>query len=201
MQHPDLSAIVNLHICTINHFFLTCLGPHFLRELYAGIMEDPAGIAYVVETQDKILGFVAGTDQPNGFYKRLLYKQWWRFGLAAIPAYIRKPSILPRLLRAVQIPSQPVPADKCGTLMSIAVDPAVQNQGVGKKLVHTFLMEAQKRGLEYVNLTTDACDNEGVNAFYKGRGFILDHSYTTPEGRMMNEYLYPLTNLKDYDHW
>lgn len=80
--------------------------------------------------------------------------------------------------------------------MSIAVDPKYQGQGIGKKLVKAFLTQAKKRDLEYINLTTDALNNDAVNHLYVSTGFKLYRGYTTPEGRKMNEYLFQRSRLE-----
>ena len=43
---------------------------------------------------------------------------------------------------------------------------------------------------KYINLETDACDNDAVNNFYLRNGFQLARNYVTAEGRKMNEYRY-----------
>ena len=40
----------------------------------------------------------------------------------------------------------------------------------------------------YINLETDAENNDAVNRFYVKNGFELARSYFSPEGREMNEY-------------
>jgi len=68
----------------------------------------------------------------------------------------------------------------------------MQRQGIGRLLVRAFLDEACVRELENINLTTDSFDNDGVNRFYQRLGFSLLRTYTTPEGRKMNEYIIAL---------
>ncbi len=79
--------------------------------------------------------------------------------------------------------------ENCATLMSVAVAPDAQGGGIGKLLINAFLAEAKNRGVQQVNLTTDKVNNESVNAFYQKLGFNKIASFTTPEGREMNEYL------------
>ena len=165
------------------------MGASFLTLLYRATITDPSGIAIIVMNENKTTGFVTGTSQPSGFYKRLLKKHVLGFGVASLEGFLRKPSILPRLLRAFSMPGQPLPAENCATLMSIAIDPDCQNLGIGKLLVNAFIEEARSRGSQFVNLTTDAVNNEAANHFYKSLGFELFRKYTTPEGRIMNEYL------------
>lgn len=192
MTMGDCSAVVTIHLHSFQGFFLSFLGYHFLRELYSGILEDPSGIAFVFEDQGHITGFVAGTDHPAGFYRRLLRKRWWRFGFASLPALFKRPYVVLRLLRALAKPKQVTVEKGRGTLMSIAVLPDSQKKGIGSMLVRSFLKEATKRGLHQVDLTTDKLNNDPVNAFYLREGFSQLLSFVTTEGREMYEYVIDL---------
>jgi ribosomal protein S18 acetylase RimI-like enzyme len=188
MQVGDLESIVQIHLDAFPHFFLTFLGPAFLSKLYLCILYDKSGIAFVYAPDSRIVGFVVGTDQPSGFYHRVLRRHWWRFGLASISSVIKQPMIIPRLLRAFSSPYQFQAPQGSGTLMSIAVNPDAQGSGVGQILLHAFMKEASCRGLSMINLTTDRCENDRVNRFYRKAGFTLSRTLTTHEGREMNEY-------------
>lgn len=188
----DVPECVCIHMQAFQGFFLTFLGEQFLRELYTAIASDPSGIGFVAGNSEGLLGFVVGTDQPPGLYRRLLRRRWWNFALASLGALIKRPGIFPRLLRAFTKPAQKMEVRNCGTLMSIAVLPEAQGKRIGQILVTAFLCEAARRGLEYVNLTTDRLNNESVNKFYTRMGFKLLRDYVTPEGRLMNEYIIQL---------
>ncbi len=184
----DVDAVVKIHLASFQGFFLTFLGTSFLREFYAGVCEDQSGIA-IVYVDDSISGFVVGTVQPSGFYRRLIQKRWWKFGIASLLPVIRKPSIVSRLLRAFTLPTEMSATQiNTGTLMSLAVMRNCQGQGIGKQLVSAFLEGSRKRQIEVVNLTTDAIDNEATNEFYSKIGFTCARTFATPEGRLMNEY-------------
>lgn len=73
--------------------------------------------------------------------------------------------------------------------MSLCVLPSIQGCGLGKALVDAFLKESEARGVEAVDLTTDAVANDSVNQFYRKLGFELSRTFVTPEGRRMNEYV------------
>jgi ribosomal protein S18 acetylase RimI-like enzyme len=189
MQPCDVESIVRVHLDAFQGFFLTFLGSSFLKEFYNGVCEDPSGIALVYDDQG-VAGFVAGTVQPSGFYKRLIQKRWWKFGLASLRPLIRKPSIVPRLLRALTLPADVSNLQsKTGTLMSLAVISGCQGRGIGKQLVSSFLEDSRKGGVGIVNLTTDAVDNDITNEFYLRMGFTCARTFATPEGRPMNEYV------------
>lgn len=189
MTNEDAADVVAIHLAAFPGFFLTFLGPRFLRELYRGIVSDAAGIAWVAEEEGRVLGFVAGTDSPSRFYRRLIERRVLRFAVAAAVPFLRRPSILPRLLRAFRKPAERGEAsERRAELMSLAVAPSGQGSGAGALLVERFLEEARRRGVETVCLTTDAVANEKVNRFYERLGFTRARELTTAEGRRMNEY-------------
>jgi len=197
MKPSDVDAVVKVHTQAFHGFFLTFLGAAFLRELYSGLLLDASGIAYVYD-DGAVRGFVAGTDNSAGFYMRLLRQRWWRFGLASVGAILRRPSIIPRLLRAVRVPAQDTLHERRGILMSIAVYPDFQGKHCGSCLVNAFLSAALQRNLAEVILTTDQDNNERANYFYQKLGFELARSFITPEGRRMNEYIIDLTTRSSY---
>lgn len=196
-QRADVQSIVAVHREGFPGFFLTFLGPVFLRELYTATLTDPDGIGFVAVDQ-KTIGFVIGTMHPAGFYRRLLYRHWWRFALASVPPALRRMSIIPRLLRAFSMPNKVVQQEGRGNLMSITVLPEAQGLGVGQALVLAFLNEASTRGLRHVDLTTDRDANEAANHFYQSLGFVCERTFVTPEGRAMNEYVIDMTSLPDH---
>jgi len=196
MRWSDTATVVAVHLEAFPGFFLSFLGPSFLRELYSSIVLDAAGISFVCCQGTRIKGFVAGTIQPAGFYSRLVRQRWWRFALASTKPALFKPVIIPRLFRALRMPSEVQSQLGVGTLMSIGVLPDAQRQGIARELVKRFLFKAKRRGLTQVNLTTDRLNNEKVNQFYEGLGFGVIRTFTTPEGRQMNEYAICLRNCK-----
>ena len=193
MRKEDIPGVVAVHLAGFEGFFLSVLGPAFLRELYFSLTEDLHGICLVAMEQDRVLGFVAGTSKSSGVYSRLLRQRLVRFCLAAVPAVLKQPAIVPRLINRIRSPhGEGAPTLSRGTLMSIAVHPSQQGKGIGQVLVRDFLERAAQAGCKEVDLTTDKEQNELVNHFYKQQGFRLERTFTTPEGRRMNQYLIEL---------
>lgn len=106
LRVEDLDAVIQIHNCSFPGFFLTFLGPGFLRLLYRNIAADPEGILLVAEVDNTLAGFVAGVTHQNGFYRRLIQRQKWAFAWAAGGAVARRPSILTRLWRALRRPAE-----------------------------------------------------------------------------------------------
>ena len=188
MTHSDVGESVAIHLRAFPGFFLSQLGRRFLLCLYEEILKDPSGIAFVCRQSGRVQGFVAGTTDPRGFYRRLLAGRWRRFALASVIPVVRSPLIVPRLLGAFRRPEEEPDAEGCGLLMSIGVDPQTQANGIGTMLVNEFLAECQRRGLSAVHLTTDRFENDRVNQFYSRLGFTVSRIVTTPQGRIMNDY-------------
>ncbi|MBU5613389.1 GNAT family N-acetyltransferase [Geomonas azotofigens] len=189
MSTDDVPGVVQVHLSSFPGFFLSFLGPRFLGIFYRGIREDESGIGYVyLNPAGEPAGFVAGTVNPRGFYKRLLKRDWLRFSLASLGPIARRPAAAGRIVRALLHPGQNPVGDSVAGLFSIGVLPELQGTGAGKLLVRAFLDEAAARGCRSVFLTTDRDGNDAVNLFYQKLGFTLERQYVTPQGRRMNEY-------------
>lgn len=191
LSSAHIDTVVEIHIRAFPNFFLSFLGPRFLREFYASFLLDPQGMGYTASSsKGQILGVIVGSVDPRGHFKRLLKRRWWAFCLASISAVVRRPSCAPRLFRAIfyrgESPSGPTRA----LLSSIAVDPNIQRAGVGKKLVEHWVEEARRRGAAGCYLTTDADGNDKVHAFYQGLNWCAESTYATAEGRRMYHYVY-----------
>jgi len=196
LRATDVPQVVRLHLSSFPGFFLSFLGPPFLRLYYEGIASYPhaVGLVYRLEEPGQpIVGFVCGTLGPSSFYSYLIRTRLLRFALAAAGAALRKPSIIPRLVRALTYPSQTTSAHDSATLTSIAVHPKYQNRGVGSALMKAFLEAMRARQVRSVYLTTDRDHNQPVNDFYQRHGFRIQRCFTTPEGRAMNEYVIELS--------
>jgi GNAT superfamily N-acetyltransferase len=187
----QVDFVVSLHLNAFPNFFLSCLGPRFLREFYVSFLMDPVAMAFVGhDERDEVVGAIVGPLDPRGFFSRLLRRRWWAFCRASLATALSRPSTVPRLVRALtyrgDLPEGPVRA----LLSSVAVSPSAQGRGVGKALVLRWLEEARRRGASGCYLTTDADNNDAVNRFYRSMGWKLESAYTTPQGRKMNRYVY-----------
>ncbi len=185
-----VNDIVEIHMSTFTGFFLTFLGWGFLKTLYKGFMEHPSSGVIVALEDDKLVGFCAFSEDLCGFYEFLIRKKFLQFAWFAVGAFFRKPKVLFRLLRAFTYSDESKREEAYVELSSIGVSPEVKNKGIGSKLVKKLCEITDKEKFEYIKLETDRDDNERANHFYQKNGFVLDHSYETPEGRGMNEYRY-----------
>jgi ribosomal protein S18 acetylase RimI-like enzyme len=194
-RRGEIPQIVDVHMKAFDGFFLTRMGPRFLKLLYSGFCELDGGICLVARDDGQVSGFVAGTTRPSGFFRELLVRRWLQFCLTAATAVMRNPiEVTRRCLPAVfyrgeqptNLPGRPA------LLSSLAVLPVCSGRGIGKALVEAFCFEARRSGCDSVYLLTDCTGNDSVNRFYEQCGFKLLDSVRRSGGRKMNRWLMAL---------
>lgn len=184
-----IPEVVDVHMQSFTGFFLTFLGKGFLKQLYKGFVEyNGSGLIVAVNEDDKIIGFLAYSDDLSGFYKYLIKKQLIPFAWYAGLGFLRNPRILFRLLRAFTYSGEAKREENYIELSSIGVLPEAEGNGIGSKLINALKINFDYDKYNYIKLETDAENNEAANHFYQKNGFVLDHMYETREGRKMNEY-------------
>jgi ribosomal protein S18 acetylase RimI-like enzyme len=182
--------VVPVHREAFPGFFMTQLGPRFLREYYRCVEAYPGGVLLTTSGEQGCIGFVAGFVDPASFYRELRRRRL-RLGLAACAGIVTRPQRLVTLLanhrRARGAAHQPRDS-RTAELSSLAVLPGAQGLGVGSGLVRAFVEAARVLGAERVLLTTDSDANEAVNSFYRRAGFSCVRSFEARPGRRLNEY-------------
>lgn len=191
----DVEEVARIHRVAFPGFFLSTLGEDFLAIMYRGFLDDPSCVARVaVGSRGAVVGAVAGTVDPAGFFRRLLLRRWRGLVCASVMAAIRDPRVVPRLVRGLRYRGE-AHAEASGALLSsICVDPSRQAAGVGQQLLARWVRDVAARGVASAYLTTDKADNDRVNHFYRSNGWQLAGVVITPEGREMNCYSIDLNN-------
>ncbi|HOJ10330.1 MAG TPA: GNAT family N-acetyltransferase [Clostridiales bacterium] len=188
-----IDEIVDIHMRTFTGFFLTFLGKGFLRHLYKGfIIHDKSNIIGAFDEGGNLMGFLAYSEDISQFYKQLLKKSLIPFAWYSFIAFLKKPKIMFRLLRAFTYSESSKNEDLYIELSSIGVLPVAKNKGIGTMLISELKKIVNTNNFKYIKLETDKINNDSVNAFYLKNGFKLYKSYVTREGRNMNEYRYEL---------
>ncbi|HFQ5122436.1 TPA: GNAT family N-acetyltransferase [Vibrio vulnificus] len=184
--YDDIERIVDIHINAFEGFFLTFLGARFLRILYTGFMDK--GVLRVAVVDSKVIGFSAGTEQPDVFFSNLRKEKWLSFLLAATPSLIKKPSlVIKKLYGAIFYKGDSVDMLKNSFLLSsLAVDPYSEGRGIGKFLIKDLNeLLSEKRTSETVYLITDKNENSSVLGFYNKCGFSIESEFNQSGQREM----------------
>ena len=198
VKKEDINRIVEIHIRAFPGFFLTSLGNDFLKKYYNYILEYEKSIFLIVEEDGLSVGFVAGFLDPRFFYS-ILKNQKLSLGISILKIFFKKPWIIFQILQRYKqlVKFQTQRENNSVELASLAVDPDYSGRGLGKLLIKKFLEVSKEKAATFVYLTTDTFNNEKVNNFYKNLGFKLYKMFSTPSGRIMNEYRYFFENIED----
>ena len=183
-----IPSLALLHKAAFPRFFLTQLGIPFLKTLYTGYLEDAESGIIVAEEDNRVIGLIAYSKDYPKFYKGLIKHHIIKFAFCSLGAAIRHPSFIKRLLGAFKKSESVVKTERYVELASIGVDPNCEAKGIGSALISYLKNQIDFSKFAYINLETDAVDNEAANRFYIKNGFILEREFTTAEGRKMNEY-------------
>jgi GNAT superfamily N-acetyltransferase len=193
---PDVPRIVEIHEHAFAGFFMTTLGPRFLRRFYADMIMAPDAICLVVERCGAVMGFIVGPMRPAGYFRRLFLRSGLGFAADALPALLKRPGAVgARLLRAICYRGEaPATLPGAALVSSVAVAPEAVGSGAAGALIQCYCDEAAARGMTHVYLTTDQMDNPVANRFYRKHGFEVESVLMRPDGRTMNRYLRVLAN-------
>lgn len=187
-----VNEIVDIHMQAFPGFFLTFLGEGFLKQLYKGFITHNGSNIIGTLKNGKIIGFLAYSENISQLYKYLLKKSISQFVFYSLKAFIKKPKIMFRLLRALTYSKISKRGEAYIEISSIGVLPEAKNKGVGTMLINALKETVDDGKYKYIKLETDKLNNGYANAFYIKNGFEIKDSYLTHEGRQMNEYYYYL---------
>ncbi len=193
-DHIRLDDVVSVHTAAFPKFFMTELGPMFLREYYRCVRRYPHGILLTENGAGGYDGFVCGFMDPAAFY-RDLRRHRARLGLAALAGIATRPSRLAALLanyRRAGGSAAQASARDIAELSSLGVRPTASGAGIGSRLARRFIAAAQDKGAKRVMLTTDATGNDAVNRFYQRLGFTCVRTFEARPGRVLNEYAFDI---------
>lgn len=189
LRPDDVARLAEVHVAAFPGFFLSTLGEPFIAAFYRGFLDDRTAVTVVARRIDgSVVGAAVGTTEPAGFFRRLLRRRWPDFVAAGARAVARRPSLAPRLAGAVLYRGDPPAKAGWALLSSICVAPAAQGDGIGQHLLAAWTEAARSHGVWQAYLTTDAQDNDAVNRFYQGQGWVLSETYSAHQGRRMNRY-------------
>lgn len=189
-EKKTIKQIVQIHLKTFPGFFLTFMGKGFLNQMYASYCRHTASGLYAAFDGEVPVGFLAFSSDFSGLYKYMIKHKLFAFAWYSIGAFFRKPKVFVRLVRAFLKPGEAKREESYIELSSIGVEPAEKGKGIGSLLIEELKKNTDFEKFAYINLETDAENNEATNRFYQKNGFVLSKTYQTHEGRKMNEYRY-----------
>ncbi len=185
-QPSDIEKIVDVHMLSFEKFFLTSLGRAFLNLYYNSVREHPEGILLKCEHDGQLVGFCAATIHAAGFNWRLVRSHPLKFSIMAVRLLINRPKSLWHLFRNFS-KEKTDKGDHGGyaELLSIGVNPSIQNTGAGKHMLITLEKIVKEQGATKLSLTTDYIDNKKTIGFYDAMGYKVWYDFITYPSRHM----------------
>lgn len=188
----DLHAVVAIHMEAFPGFFLTRLGPAFLKLMYEAFLQDDSSVFAIVANTGKgeILGFATGAALQGTQVRRMAGKRVFRLTLAILPAMCKSPYAIAKHLFYKLFAMDGHPSVKANSviLRSIAVAHKSLGTGAAVELLRFFENKVRDGGFGSVTLTTDATANERVNNFYQKAGYFVRSQFIQKPNRLMNLY-------------
>ena len=185
LQPNDAAAVATLHHSELPHGFFPQLGVGFLREYYRGFALSPHAIGLVAERDGVLSGVLVGMVDRREHFLWLVRQRGLQLALVALVALLRRPSLIGPFLTGrlrrygcwlVRARSEargdagPDGVPSTAVLAHVAVAPHARSQGVGTRLVNSFLEESAAAGRRSVRVTT--LDGPGGAAdFYRRTGW------------------------------
>lgn len=185
LAKEHLEEVAALHEACFEGYYLTRLGPSFLRAMYGWYVDDPEAIAHTaLDAQGRVVGFVAGTTRAEDYHRSLFRRRGGALLGALVGRLVTNPvetvrlawerkDLLPQALSSLlgggpSVPVQSASGPEVGaaSLVSIGVDPSQRRSGIGRRLTELFLKEAGQRGCQLVTLSVRE-DNPGARSFYE----------------------------------
>nr|WP_290442357.1 GNAT family N-acetyltransferase [Pseudoalteromonas sp. OANN1] len=168
------------------------MGKPFLRLLYHGFLSIETGVLRVVEKDNKIVAFSAGTTSPDTFFSEMKKTKWPSFFLASLYGILKNPLMtFKKLYSALFYKGDTIPSlENAALLSSIAVLPSYIGNSIGAKLLkdyENYIISLNKNNKLY--LTTDKNNNERVLRFYQNAGFKADSEFSQSGNRVMYRFV------------
>jgi N-acetylglutamate synthase-like GNAT family acetyltransferase len=188
-EQKDFNEVARLHRECISEGFLSTLGATFLSKLYLVINHQPGSSVFVVECDGTVCGFIAGTINTQGIYKRIFRRYWPIFIfplLQHVVAFSKLKKIIETALYGFRGRVDSQRSTLAAELLSIAVDNKWRGMNNGRNLVNELEQFYKSHKVDSYKVVTMARDQHS-NSFYKRCGFNFVTTFIHHKN-VMNEY-------------
>jgi len=170
MQREHAARVAALHCAALAGDFLPSLGKGFLTVFYEGVLDLDVGFGFVAIANDQPIGFVLGSTDTSALFKRVMLSRAFALGLCALPAILRRPTLVANVLETFLYPSKEGAVAEKSELVVIGFDAAHRRRGLGRQLVAALNDAFRARGVRSYKVTVLQA-NTGANGFYRALGF------------------------------
>jgi len=177
LRKTDLPQVASLYATRLVNSTYAQLGGGFLRELIAGIDRSPQGIVLVDTDDAGVSGFMAAATDVEGLFAWLKTHRRWALGWRAALGLLRRPTLLPQLLRTDDYFAKVDHAHIQAELLYVAVRPELARSKLSSRLLGAMLYALHVRGATAVRVTCEK-DNDQPQHLLRAFGFTARHEFT-----------------------
>jgi len=178
MTLEDVETVVAMHESEIPGGVLTELGPAFLVLFYQQVIKDPNARGYVVRKNNTVVGFIAGSSDPDTFFKVLFGRNWFRLGFILLKRSLVRPVFLLRFTQRVRANLR---KENLAESLSAAVAEGYKKSGFGLILLKKLLDEFRQSGIKRVQcdvaIDTDDPGIVTLHHMYQKCGYVQSDTF------------------------
>lgn len=187
IQPKDIKEITKIHLEVFSSFFLSSLGPRFIKTYYHTFLKHPKAICFCAKEKltGEVLGFIFSCETSKGFHKSLVLRNILKYLLLALMIIFTNPKKIIRLLQNFEKKKMSKDSGEYSEILSIGVSKKHGGKGIGGILLETTEKALLTKGVNTITLTTDKLSNDKVLAFYARNGYSLYYSFESFPNRQM----------------
>ena len=186
LQRDDLEAVAAVHLGAFSTSILTKLGKEAVYRYYRWLLEGPHETYVIGASVDgELAGFLFGGIAPDAIPGFLRDNRWLLTkSLLRRPWMVRDPLFADRLGRTLRMlapkraaratASPPNARKRPFDVISVAVDPRFQGEGIGKRLMGAAESLARSHGFHVMTLVVHGENHQAVG-FYEALGWQKLH--------------------------
>lgn len=166
MTRADAPAVAALHTTALRGL-LSDLGPALVAAFYRAALRLPSTIALVAD-HDGLAGFVLGTTEVNGYYRRVALASPWAVGARLAWKMVTDSGLRARIGEGESADGP--------ELLFLAVTAACRGHGYGGALIDGFEAQLRSRRILRYALCVET-DNARAVAVYERRGLVVESRF------------------------
>ena len=183
----DCDTLADLHLKAFDNFFMASLGKYFLLKYYRAVLKTPETICLFAEDDSgKMIGFVVGRTNTEGYLKRVLKKNIFSFIPVGVMLLFNHPQRLIRLYKNLKKKNEQIENQQnYAEIGLIGVSPEFKGLGIGRSLLNRVESILKQSNVNRLSLTTDFYNNEDTLAAYQKWGFEVYYEFIAYPNRRM----------------
>lgn len=176
MQREHAGRVAELHCAALEGDFLPSLGKRFLTVFYQGVLDLGVGFGFVAVAEGQPVGFLLGSADTSGLFKRVLLSRAIAFCLAIIPALIRKPALILNVVETFLYPRKERDVAEKAEILVVGFDVAYRGSRMFYQLFNAMNDTFRAQGVRSYKATV-LQTNQLINDLLCRLGFQLTFEF------------------------